>query len=110
MSYSVNKTAITLTRGDTLKLRVNIKNADGTPYVPDETDEIRFAMKKYYDDSQPLINRVIPNDTLILQLDPVDTKTLPFGKYVYDIQLTNAIGEIDTFITKASIRLTEEVD
>ena len=34
---------------------------------------------------------------------------LPFGKYVYDIELTKATGEVDTFITKAILKLTEEV-
>ena len=110
MSYSVTNTSIRLTRGDTLKLKLNIFSSDGEPYKPVEGDVIRFAMKKSYYDTEPLISRVIPNDTLILQLNPNDTKPLDFGKYVYDIELTNEYGEVDTFITKASIRLTEEVE
>lgn len=110
MSYSVNNTSIKLTRGDTLKIKVDISNGDGTPYIPEDTDVIRFAMKKNYEDASPLITKIIPNDTLILQLDPIDTKSLEFGNYVYDIQLTNVAGEIDTFITKSSLKLAEEVD
>lgn len=110
MSYSVKKTSITLTRGDTMKIQVSITNSDGEPYIPEPTDVIRFAMKKDYTDQNPLITKIIPNDTLILQLDPVDTKSLEFGEYVYDIQLTNGDGEIDTFITKSKLILTEEVD
>lgn len=110
MSYSVKGTSITLTRGDTLKVAVSIKQSDGTPYIPDENDIIRFAMKKDYNDQDTLILKVIPNDTMILTLDPQDTKPLPFGKYVYDIQLTNEAGEIDTFITKAKFTLSEEVE
>ena len=52
----------------------------------------------------------IPSDTMLLVLEPEDTKTLPFGKYVYDIQITYADGKVDTFITKGRLRLTEEVD
>ena len=52
----------------------------------------------------------IPIDTMKLILDSADTKMLPFGKYVYDIQLTKATGEVDTFITKGTMKLTEEVD
>ena len=52
----------------------------------------------------------IPIDTLTLTLLPEDTKDLSFGKYVYDIQLTKADGTVDTFITKATIKITEEVD
>lgn len=110
MSYSIKNTSITLTRGDTLKLQVSIYNEDGEPYIPEVTDVIRFAMKKDYDDQTPLILKVIPNDTMMLVLEPIDTKSRPFGKYVYDIQLTNGSGEVDTFITKAQLNLTEEVD
>ena len=110
MSYSVNKTSITLTRGDTLKIQISIFKPDGDPYIPEPEDVIRFAMKKNYDDPNPLILKIIPNDTLILTLDTQDTKPLEFGKYVYDIQLTNGSGEVDTFITKAQFILTEEVE
>lgn len=110
MSYSIKNTSITLTRGDTLKLQVSIQDEQGEPYIPKNDDVIRFAMKKDYLDSTPLIFKVIPNDTMMLILESSDTKALPFGKYVYDIQLTNGSGEIDTFITKAQLNLTEEVD
>lgn len=108
--YSVKGYTITLTRGDTLSLGVTILEKDDTPYVPQPGDVIRFAMKKDYSDESPLLTKIIPNDTLILTLNPGDTKLLPFGKYVYDIQLTNGSGEVDTFIAKANLILTEEVD
>lgn len=111
MSYTVKKTSITLTRGDTFKAQISITDKDGNPYVPQEGDTVRFAMKKSYldPDTEVLIRKNIPMDTLILTLEPEDTKELPFGSYVYDIQLTTAAGEVDTFITKASLTLTEEV-
>lgn len=109
--YTVKKTSITLTRGDTFKAQISITDKDGNPYELQEGDVVRFAMKKNYSDADEdvLIVKVIPNDTLILTLNPEDTKELPFGTYVYDIQLTSAAGEVDTFITKASLTLTEEV-
>lgn len=110
MSYSVKKTTINLTRGDTLKIQIGLTDANGDPYVPKASDVIRFAMKKDYNDVETLINKTIPNDTLILTLDPMDTKRLEFGRYVYDIQLTRANGDVDTFITKAVLNLTEEVE
>ena len=111
MSYTIKKKAITLTRGDTLKAQVHITDKEGNPYEIQEGDKVRFAMKKTYNDADEdvLIVKDIPTDTLILTLDPEDTKNLPFGSYVYDIQLTSAAGEVDTFITKASLTLTEEV-
>ena len=47
---------------------------------------------------------------LFLSKKPSDTADLNFGKYVYDIQLTKANGKVDTFITKATLKLSEEVD
>ena len=111
MSYSISGTTITLTRGDTLRLKVDIVERDGiTPYRPVEGDKIRFAMKSNYNDPKPILVKDIFTDTLELVLEPEDTKALEFGKYVYDIQLTRADGQVDTFITKSTLKLTEEVD
>lgn len=104
MSYNVNGTTISLTRGDSFEATVSI-----TDYTPTTNDTIRFAMKHDYADSNPVIVKDIPISTMTLKLDPADTKSLPFGRYVYDIQLTKGDGEVDTFITKASLQLTEEV-
>ncbi len=110
MSYSVTGTTITLTRGDTFKAQISITDRSGNPYVPVEGDSVRFAMKATYADPEPKVVVDIPIDTLILEIRPEQTKGLPFGNYVYDIQLTKASGEVDTFITTAKLKLTEEVD
>lgn len=109
--YTVKKTSIILTRGDTFKAQITITDKDGNPYEPQLGDTVRFAMKKNYNDpdTQVLIVKDIPIETLILTLEPADTKDLDFGTYVYDIQLTTANGDVDTFIAKASLTLTEEV-
>lgn len=109
MSYSVSGTTITLTRGDTFKAQISITDRNGDPYIPVEGDAVRFAMKATYSDPEPLLVVDIPIDTLILVIQPDDTHTLPFGNYVYDIQLTKASGEVDTFITTSKLKLTEEI-
>lgn len=110
MSYSIQGTSITLTRGDTFKAKISITDQNGEPYSPVEGDAIRFAAKATYEDTSPILAKDIPIDTLKLVLKPEDTKNIPFGSYFYDIQLTKASGEVDTFITRAKIRITEEVD
>ena len=111
MSYTIKKTTIFLTRGDTFKAQLSLVDREGNPYEPQPGDAIRFACKKDYSDpdTEVLIVKVVPTDTLILELEPEDTKELPFGNYVYDIQLTTAAGEVDTFITKGTLTITEEV-
>lgn len=107
----IDGTTISMTRGDTLKVYVTMKERESEEeYFPVEGDVVRFAVKKNYKDAEPLIEKVIPNDTQLLRLDPGDTKELKFGSYVYDIQITFSDGDVDTFIDRATFTLTEEVD
>lgn len=110
MSFKVNKNTIYLTRGDTFKAQVTISNPDGSIYTPAEGDSIRFALKETIEDEECLILRDIPIDTMLLVINPEDTKSLGFGSYVYDIQLTKANGDVDTFITASKFKLTAEVE
>ncbi len=113
MGYRIDKTTIYLTRGDTFEARVEAIRPDSEkaePYIPMEGDSVRFALKCRYEDPMPLLIKEIPIDTMILILAPEETKSLPFGKYVYDIQMTFANGKRDTFIPKGRLYLTEEVD
>lgn len=110
MSFKVKKNTIFLTRGDTFKAHLTINNPDGTEYTPQEGDTIRFALKENIEDQECLILRDIPIDTMLLILNPEDTKGLEFGSYVYDIQLTKANGDVDTFITASKLKLTSEVE
>ncbi len=117
MSYVIDGTDITLTRGDTLRVKVSII-LDGEEYSPQAGDVVRFALKHRtlnkdktdYSDTEPLILKTIPNDTLILTLDSADTKPLGFGTYVYDVEITFNDGTVSTFITKSTFKLTEEVE
>lgn len=115
----IKKNKITMTRGDTLITTVSMVNkTTGEEYIPVEGDSIRFAVKHptlnaqgtEFIDTEPLILKTIPIDTRILQLDPEDTKSLGFGEYVYDIELTYADGNVDTFITECDFILKPEVD
>ena len=109
---------VTLTRGDSFIAKVTaLRKESGEEYQPQAGDVVRFALKrpemtaeqKEYVDSEPRILKTIPNDTLLLELQPDDTKPLPFGQYVYDIELTYASGRVDTFIEAAPFVIAQEV-
>lgn len=108
MGYSIQDNRITLVRGDTLQAIVNILY-EGEPYELREGDSLRFAMKKTYSSRNVIINKTIPNDTLQLILEPEDTAGLKDGTYVYDVELTFANGDIDTFIRGDFILLPDVV-
>lgn len=125
MSVQITNNKIEMTRGDTLRIRVAlyvpVLDENGTvidreEYIPDPSDSIRFAVKhvtmksgKQYKDPEPIILKDIPISTLILQLDPTDTKNLDFDTYVYDVEITYADGTVYTFITTEEFKLTPEV-
>lgn len=110
------KNLIIMTRGDTLILDVNIVDADGNEYVPEPTDQLRFALKKSYTDEHPLLIKNIPIDTCELRIDSAETKELVQpGEYVYDIQITYGDGIVSTIIPNANaktakLKIVEEVD
>lgn len=106
---SINGTTITMTRGDTLKVKLTLANADGTEYTPATGDVIKVGVKADYSDTNCAIEKTVPNDTLILHIAPSDTNTLDFGSYVWDAQITFANGDVNTFITKGKLKITEEV-
>ena len=108
---------ITITRGDTGKVLVEVK-VDDEHYDPQPGDIVRFSVKKNvftgkeykkYIDPEPLIEKIVPNDTLVLEIEPGDTKPLDFGLYAYNLELIWADGTVDTFI-KAKFRVTEETN
>lgn len=125
MSVKIVDNAITMTRGDTLRCRVTpyilLRDEQGEvigkeEYTPVEGDSIRFAVKhtamksgKQYKDDTPIILKAVPIDTLLLQLDPADTKDLDFDTYVYDMEITYADGTVYTFIETMEFTITPEV-
>lgn len=99
--HKITGTDITLTRGDSLILNLQLQKM-GEPYVPEEGSSVRFAMKERYSDPDEnvVLLKSIPIDTLILELEPEDTKPLAMNRiYVYDIQLTDPGGRVDTFLS-----------
>ena len=118
--YSIDGDHITLTRGDTFFAQVSLSREVEPdvyePYTPQTGDRVRFALKQSlnargtdFREPQPLILKEIPIDTMILRIDPEDTKPLGFGQYRYDIEITFVNGIVDTFIADARFDLTPEV-
>ena len=101
---------ISLTRGDTMTMKIRLTDTNGDLYIPGAGDVIRFAMKKSYHDATPLItqNAVIDGSDITITLQPGATANLEFGAYRYDIQLTTGGGVVDTFVS-GTFRITEEV-
>lgn len=109
MSAKVDGDNISLTRGDTLILNIQIVR-NNEAYIPETGDTVRFALSKDKSgNAEPLILKEIDPSTLQLTINPEDTKSLSYGTYFYDVQLTTVDGYVDTFIGPAKFKITEEV-
>ena len=111
---------ITLTRGDTLTLTVTLlqevepvppaTEPTVEPYVPEEGDEIRFAVSKGYK-TEPgyelKLSKDIPHDTLTFTCSSAET-SLDYRTYNYDVEITHTDGCVDTFIS-GKLTITGEV-
>ena len=107
----INGTTITLTRGDSawLKFQMYIKDDDNSKeekYVLHPGDVCYFGLKADADDDEPLILRRL--DDYVLHLTPQDTEGLEFGTYIYDVSITYADGDRQTYIRKGKFKIDKE--
>lgn len=106
--YKIEGTTISMVRGDTFVAAITL-NRNGEPYIPTENDTIRFAAKRQYGDLQPCIQKEVPTDTMELKLNPSDTAKLPFGTYIYDLEIEFEDGGVDTFVASGKLNILNEV-
>lgn len=98
---------ITITRGDTAIITVDITDDEGNPYVLSGTEYLLFTVKKLYTQTPALIKKISTDGNI--QLDSSDTDTLSFGTYKFDVVLISELRGIDTFIYERDFTIAEEV-
>lgn len=92
---------ITMTRGDTVRLALSLKNADGTPYELQEGDKVYFSIRT----EEMVISREVTDEVVIY---PADTAELEYGTYDYDVEVVLANGDVNTVIV-AKVEVMKEV-
>ena len=106
----VSANRIQLTRGDTMILELSLTDENGNEYTPVETDKIYFRLKRNATAKEILIQKEIPFDTCILQLNEADTKDMKFGTYYYEIELVTSAEQHFTCIANTEFEITEELE
>ena len=97
---------ITLTRGDTCAFDVEIKTDSGATYTPQEGDTVTFTVKKDTKTADVIIQKT--GTTIVL--NPIDTKNLKYGSYLYDVTLTTPSNAVYTIITPTEFIIAEEIN
>ena len=100
---------ISFPRGDTFSFVVELLTNDGLPYELKENDKLVFTVKKTSRQSNILIQKVI-NSSMEVTIEHEDTANLQYGRYVYDVQLTNELYGTKTIIEPTDFILKEEVN
>lgn len=99
---------IKIIRGDTSRFEVEVLDKTGEKYNLQEEDELVFTVKKNTSTDITILKKQILGDTFTLTHD--DTKKLDYGKYVYDIQLTQSNGDVTTVIQPSIFEIMPEVN
>ena len=74
-------------------------------YTLEEGDVLLFTVKKNTKTDEVIFQKSGQH----IEILPADTEALPYGKYVYDVELTYASGFRDTVIRPKELKLTDEV-
>ena len=101
---------IHITRGDTARFAIGpiVNTITNTNYTPTAEDTVTMTIKKTVLQADPFVQLIVPGGE-VLHIKPEDTKAMAFGKYVYDIQITMADGDVYTIIPPATFDLLKEV-
>lgn len=101
---------IHLTRGDTARFSIGpvVNTITNTNYTPTPEDTVTMTIKKTVLQADPCVQIIVPGGE-VLHIKPEDTKAMAFGKYVYDIQLTTADGDVYTIVPPTTFELLKEV-
>lgn len=104
--FEITNNKIRITRGDTGIFEIDILDrVTDLPYNPESDDVVRFTVKKSQYQNKPLIYK----EGTQITLDPIDTLNLPYGKYLYDVEITLANGMVQTIIEPNEFEVTSEV-
>ncbi len=97
---------IYITRGDTAKINFFIKDETGEEYDY-SADTAIFTVRHRMNSSFPVIQKTVTNGKI--ELTNADTQQLPFGEYVFDVELRKANGDICTVIVPHNFTVGGEV-
>ncbi len=110
MSWTIDDDyKIVLTKGDTPTFGFEIFLPDGTPYEPEEGDNVVFAAKQNKYDVEPAFTIEADMESRTISFKEEDTKQLEIGKYIWELSLNKANGYRCTFIANKKLNLTVEV-
>jgi hypothetical protein len=109
---TITGTNISMVRGDSESLTVRLFDNDGDQVDIVFGDTVYFTVREALGDTVTILQKVITgflNGEAIIEINPVDTDSLFFKTYVYDIQWTRADGQVKTIVPASNFTILAEV-
>ena len=101
----ISNQEITLTRGDTARISLGITS--GGQAYDYSADTVVFSVKKSTVTPDYIFQKTVQD--CVVTILPTDTASLPYGTYVYDVQLTTTGGDVCTVVTPHNFVVAQEV-
>lgn len=110
----INKTDISLTRGDSAYISFSLKDNTGSPVRLERVDRVRVQVRDKNIDGELLFEGLVDHDydsgTIVWHIRPSDTTDLSIGTYYWDAQVEFAAhGDIYTFVDVSRFNVLPEI-
>lgn len=108
----VNGTNISMIRGDTETITVSCQDIDGTEILFETGDKIYFTIKENTKTAVKILQKLITtfqDGKAIIEIDPIDTKSLKYQTFVYDVQWVDESGRVTTVVPPSKFVIADEV-
>ncbi len=106
MLFNVINNNISIIRGDSATVKLSVTDANGDPYTILGTDTVTMMVRQT-PTSEVVISKTFSDAQI--SIAPSDTEDLPYGNYVYDVQLVHNNGWTDTIIPVHGFTILPEV-
>ena len=109
---TVNGTNLSMTRGDSESITVSCTDGDGEAIDFEVGDIIYLTVKSRTATADIGFQKVITvfeGGKAVINIDPIDTKSLKFIDYVYDVQWTTSTGTVTTIVKPSTFTIEGEV-
>lgn len=104
--FKINNKTIQITRGDTGLFTLSITS--GGESYDYSSDQVLFTVKRNTNTNEIIFQKNVGYGQVVTIL-PEDTASLPYGTYVYDVQVTTEQGIVNTVITPSPFIVEREV-
>lgn len=108
---TINKTDISITRGDSAYITFSITDGSGTPIVLNNGDVVRCQVRDQNVDGDLVFEGTINRNgnDIIWHILPTDTAECSVGTYYWDAQVEYRNGDIYTFISVSKFIILPEI-